>query len=72
MLELIVDYVPDYFHLHYQCLTSYCIFMAAVWSGAKLADVLELVGIPKLTSATPPGGKHVEFVSIDKCKVKDL
>ncbi|KAI8568445.1 hypothetical protein RHMOL_Rhmol02G0200000 [Rhododendron molle] len=42
--------------------------MAAVWSGAKLADVLELVGIPKLTSATPSGGKHVEFVSIDKCK----
>ncbi|KAF7134265.1 hypothetical protein RHSIM_Rhsim08G0043500 [Rhododendron simsii] len=40
----------------------------AVWSGAKLADVLELVGIPKLTSATPSGGKHVEFVSIDKCK----
>ncbi|CAL5370428.1 unnamed protein product [Camellia sinensis] len=40
----------------------------AVWGGAKLADVLELVGIPKLTSATPSGGKHVEFVSIDKCK----
>ncbi|XP_028771351.1 sulfite oxidase isoform X1 [Neltuma alba] len=40
----------------------------AVWSGAKLADVLELVGIPKLTSITQPGGKHVEFVSIDKCK----
>ncbi|KAE9466411.1 hypothetical protein C3L33_01701, partial [Rhododendron williamsianum] len=40
----------------------------AVWSGAKLADVLELVGILKLTSATPSGGKHVEFVSIDKCK----
>ncbi|PSS33753.1 Sulfite oxidase [Actinidia chinensis var. chinensis] len=40
----------------------------AVWGGAKLADVLELVGIPKLTSVTPSGGKHVEFVSIDKCK----
>lgn len=40
----------------------------AVWSGAKLADVLELVGIPKLTSVTRSGGKHVEFVSIDKCK----
>ncbi|KAI8541326.1 hypothetical protein RHMOL_Rhmol08G0052400 [Rhododendron molle] len=40
----------------------------AIWSGPKLADVLELVGIPKLTSATPSGGKHVEFVSIDKCK----
>ncbi|KAH9620796.1 hypothetical protein KSS87_012565 [Heliosperma pusillum] len=40
----------------------------AVWSGAKLADVLELVGIPKLSSATPSGGKHVEFVSVDRCK----
>ncbi|KDP46286.1 hypothetical protein JCGZ_10126 [Jatropha curcas] len=40
----------------------------AVWGGAKLADVLELVGISKLTSATKSGGKHVEFVSIDKCK----
>ncbi|KAL6953176.1 sulfite oxidase, partial [Sarracenia purpurea var. burkii] len=40
----------------------------AVWGGAKLADVLELAGIPHLTSATPSGGKHVEFVSIDKCK----
>lgn len=40
----------------------------AVWSGAKLADVLELVGIPKLTSITRSGGKHVEFVSVDKCK----
>ncbi|XP_011098883.1 sulfite oxidase-like isoform X3 [Sesamum indicum] len=40
----------------------------AIWSGAKLADVLELVGIPKCSHATPSGGKHVEFVSIDKCK----
>ncbi|KAJ8768078.1 hypothetical protein K2173_021018 [Erythroxylum novogranatense] len=40
----------------------------AVWGGAKLADVLELVGISKLTSTTRAGGKHVEFVSIDKCK----
>lgn len=40
----------------------------AVWGGAKLADVLELVGIPKLSSATPSGGMHVEFVSVDKCK----
>uniref|UniRef100_A0A6N2K3L6 Oxidoreductase molybdopterin-binding domain-containing protein n=1 Tax=Salix viminalis TaxID=40686 RepID=A0A6N2K3L6_SALVM len=39
-----------------------------VWGGAKLADVLELVGISKLTSTTKSGGKHVEFVSIDKCK----
>ncbi|XLR69973.1 hypothetical protein HN51_017105 [Arachis hypogaea] len=40
----------------------------AVWGGAKLSDVLELVGIPKLTSNTQFGGKHVEFVSVDKCK----
>ncbi|OMO85348.1 hypothetical protein CCACVL1_10241 [Corchorus capsularis] len=39
-----------------------------VWGGAKLADVLEIIGIPKLTSSTQSGGKHVEFVSIDKCK----
>lgn len=43
--------------------------MSAIWGGAKLADVLELVGIPKLTSTTPTGGKHVEFVSVDRCKV---
>ncbi|XP_024185811.1 sulfite oxidase isoform X4 [Rosa chinensis] len=40
----------------------------AVWGGAKLADVLELVGISKLTGATKSGGKHVEFVSVDRCK----
>ncbi|EPS70580.1 hypothetical protein M569_04180, partial [Genlisea aurea] len=40
----------------------------AVWSGAKLADVLELAGIPKCSQVTPKGGKHVEFVSVDKCK----
>ncbi|KAK9108471.1 hypothetical protein Syun_024482 [Stephania yunnanensis] len=40
----------------------------AIWGGAKLCDVLELLGIPKLTTSTPLGGKHVEFVSIDKCK----
>ncbi|KAL6963314.1 sulfite oxidase, partial [Sarracenia purpurea var. burkii] len=34
----------------------------------RAIDVLELAGIPHLTSATPSGGKHVEFVSIDKCK----
>lgn len=34
-----------------------------------MADVLELVGIPYLTCITQSGGKHVEFVSIDKCKV---
>lgn len=41
-----------------------------MWGGAKLADVLELVGVPKLTSVTRSGGKHVEFVSVDKCKVR--
>ncbi|KAM5568195.1 hypothetical protein ABKV19_015986 [Rosa sericea] len=40
----------------------------AIWGGAKLADVLELVGISKLTSVSPLGGKHVEFVSVDMCK----
>ncbi|KAJ4831130.1 hypothetical protein Tsubulata_000661 [Turnera subulata] len=40
----------------------------AVWGGAKLADVLELIGISKGTSTTKSGGKHIEFVSIDKCK----
>ncbi|XP_022750471.1 sulfite oxidase-like [Durio zibethinus] len=40
----------------------------AVWGGAKLADILELIGIPKLASSTESSGKHVEFVSIDKCK----
>ncbi|KAL7244335.1 hypothetical protein ACSBR1_016553 [Camellia fascicularis] len=38
-------------------------------SGAKLVDVLELLRISKLRSATSSGGKHAEFVSIDKCKV---
>lgn len=45
------------------------IILSAVWGGAKLSDVLELVGIPKLTSTTDFRGKHVEFVSIDQCKV---
>ncbi|CAN6879056.1 unnamed protein product [Brassica oleracea] len=40
----------------------------AVWGGAKLADVLELLGIPKLTGFTTLGGRHVEFVSVDRCK----
>jgi hypothetical protein len=47
-------------------------FLSAVWGGAKLADVLELIGIPKLTRVTKSGGKHVEFVSIDKCKVMNM
>ena len=44
--------------------------LTAVWGGAKLADVLELVGIPKFSYSTQKGGKHVEFVSIDRCKVQ--
>ncbi|KAE9454236.1 hypothetical protein C3L33_13861, partial [Rhododendron williamsianum] len=40
----------------------------AIWGGAKLADVLELVGITKLLRTTSFGGKHVEFVSVDMCK----
>ncbi|XP_065878238.1 sulfite oxidase [Euphorbia lathyris] len=45
-----------------------CAIGNAVWGGAKLSDVLELFGISKLTNTTQSGGKHVEFVSIDKCK----
>lgn len=55
--------------LYFIKLKIVCVFIVAVWGGAKLADVLELIGIPKYTSSTPSGGKHVEFVSIDKCKV---
>lgn len=40
----------------------------AIWGGAKLSDVLELVGISKLATVTSFGGKHVEFISVDKCK----
>ncbi|GER31346.1 sulfite oxidase [Striga asiatica] len=40
----------------------------AIWGGAKLADLLELIGIPKLSRVSQLGGKHVEFISIDKCK----
>uniref|UniRef100_A0A1D1XTR8 Sulfite oxidase n=1 Tax=Anthurium amnicola TaxID=1678845 RepID=A0A1D1XTR8_9ARAE len=45
-----------------------CALGNAIWGGAKLSDVLELVGIPKLTATTPLGAKHVEFVSVDMCK----
>ncbi|KAF7123239.1 hypothetical protein RHSIM_Rhsim12G0099200 [Rhododendron simsii] len=40
----------------------------AIWGGAKLVDVLELVGITKLSRTTSFGGKHVEFVSVDMRK----
>ncbi|KAI5081504.1 hypothetical protein GOP47_0004687 [Adiantum capillus-veneris] len=39
-----------------------------VWSGARLSDVLNMVGIPNYTKVSSCGGKHVEFVSVDKCK----
>lgn len=42
---------------------------SATWGGAKLSDVFELVGICMHTSVTALGGKHVEFISVDKCKV---
>lgn len=54
-------------------LALYCLYdLSAVWGGAKLADVLQLIGIPMLTCSTQSGGKHVEFVSIDKCKVLSM
>ena len=55
----------------YYCVLIFYI-VPATWGGAKLSDVLELVGIPKLSSVTSLGGKHVEFVSVDKCKVSIL
>lgn len=39
------------------------------WAGARLADVLELVGVPHCAMTTATGGKHVEFISVDSCKV---
>ena len=44
--------------------------MSAVWGRAKLADILELVGMPKLSSSSKSGDRHVEFVSVDRCKVQ--
>ncbi|OAY75268.1 Sulfite oxidase [Ananas comosus] len=40
----------------------------ATWGGARLVDILELVGVSKLSSVTSLGGKHVEFTSVDRCK----
>eukprot|EP00271_Cylindrocystis_brebissonii_P000992 TRINITY_DN11229_c0_g1_i1.p1 TRINITY_DN11229_c0_g1~~TRINITY_DN11229_c0_g1_i1.p1 ORF type:complete len:426 (+),score=63.60 TRINITY_DN11229_c0_g1_i1:662-1939(+) len=39
----------------------------AVWSGAHLADVLALAGVPVRSVKTATGGRHVEFISVDKC-----
>jgi sulfite oxidase len=44
-----------------------CAVGNAIWGGAKLSDVLKLVGIPNNTSTTPSGGKHVECISVDMC-----
>lgn len=43
--------------------------MTATWGGAKLCDALQLVGIEYNTKMTLSGGKHVEFISVDQCKV---
>uniref|UniRef100_A0A0D6QTF4 Sulfite oxidase n=1 Tax=Araucaria cunninghamii TaxID=56994 RepID=A0A0D6QTF4_ARACU len=40
----------------------------AVWGGAKLLDLLKLVGVPENTANTEAGGRHVEFTSVDVCK----
>ncbi|KAK8937173.1 Sulfite oxidase [Platanthera zijinensis] len=40
----------------------------ATWGGAKLSDVLELVGIAKLSTMSSLGGMYVEFISVDRCK----
>nr|CAD1820225.1 unnamed protein product [Ananas comosus var. bracteatus] len=39
----------------------------AIWGGAKLSDLLELVGVSHHTAITSLGGKHAEFTSIDQC-----
>ncbi|GJN40051.1 hypothetical protein PR202_gb29217 [Eleusine coracana subsp. coracana] len=44
-----------------------CALGNATWGGAKLSDVLQLVGVPYHTEITPTGGKHVEFISVDQC-----
>ncbi|KAL6623168.1 hypothetical protein ACP70R_033047 [Stipagrostis hirtigluma subsp. patula] len=44
-----------------------CALGNATWGGAKLSDVLQLVGVPYHTEITSSGGKHVEFISVDRC-----
>lgn len=46
-------------------------YFSATWGGARLVDILELVGVSKLSSVTSLGGKHVEFTSVDRCKVSN-
>ncbi|XP_039126031.1 sulfite oxidase isoform X1 [Dioscorea cayenensis subsp. rotundata] len=45
-----------------------CALGNATWGGAKLSDVLKLVGLTQCTIVTPLGGRHVEFTSVDNCK----
>ncbi|KAG8051278.1 hypothetical protein GUJ93_ZPchr0009g2146 [Zizania palustris] len=44
-----------------------CALGNATWGGAKLSDVLRLIGLPYHTEISPSGGKHVEFTSVDQC-----
>ena len=39
------------------------------WTGVRLSDVLHATGIPLHATVSTSGGKHVEFISVDKCKV---
>ena len=39
------------------------------WTGVRLSDVLQATGIPLHATVSTFGGKHVEFISVDKCKV---
>lgn len=71
MNSLVISYLRHaeiYHDVYFLYVLQTVMFLSAEWGGAKLADVLELVGIPKLTGTTSSGGKHVEFVSIDMCK----
>jgi len=45
------------------------LFWPAWWGGAKLSDVLKLAGVDHCSNVTPQKGRHVEFVSVDFCKV---
>jgi len=45
-----------------------CALGTAIWGGAKLCDVLKLVGLSNNTLTTTSGGRHVEFISVDMCK----
>lgn len=44
----------------------------AVWGGVPLNRVLQLAGVSQGAWETHSGGRHVEFVSVDRCKVRDL